>query len=237
MLSLLRVHSAGVAIVCTLLSTPGAAQTSNKPQPPAATTAKPQTPPAATTAKPQAPPAPTTAKPANAPPPPVAGVATPPGYIIGPDDLLSVRFYGDTSMSADVVVRPDGKISVSLLNDVQAAGLTPEQLNDALEKAASKFVTDPDVTVIVREVRSRKVYVIGQVAKPTPIPLNTDMTVLQALATVGGLLEYADKGNIIITREENGKQQRFRFNYNEVLAGKNLQQNIQLKPGDTILVK
>jgi len=165
-----------------------------------------------------------------------AGVATPPGYVIGADDLLAVRFWGDTQMSADVVVRPDGKISVPLLNDVQASGLTPEQLNAALEKAASKYIAEPDATVIVREIRSRKVYVIGQVQKPGPVPLNADMNVLQVISAAGGLLEYADKNNIIILRTENDRERRYKFNFNEVVKGKNPQQNILLRPSDTVLV-
>jgi polysaccharide export outer membrane protein len=165
-----------------------------------------------------------------------SGIVPPAGYVIGADDLLSVRFWGDNQLSTDVVVRPDGKISVPLLNDVQAAGLTPEQLNAALEKAASKFISDANVTVIVREVRSRKVYVLGQVARPNPVPLNGDMNVLQVLTTVGGLLEYADKDNITIVRLENGRERRFKFNYNQVIKGKNVQQNILLQPGDTVIV-
>ena len=173
---------------------------------------------------------------ANAGNPVPAGVTTPPGYVIGADDLLSIRFWADTQLSADVVVRTDGKISVPLLNDVQAAGLTPEQLNDALEKAASKFIAEPDATVMVREIRSRKVYVLGQVARPNQVPLNTDMNVLQALTVVGGLLEYADKDNIVVLRVENGRERRFKFNYNDVIKGKNVQQNILLQPGDTVVV-
>jgi len=165
-----------------------------------------------------------------------AATVVPPGYVIGADDLLSIRFWADAQLSADVVVRPDGKISIPLLNDVQAAGLTPEQLNAALEKAASKYVAEPDATVIVREVRSRKVYVLGQVARPNPVPLNGDMNVLQALTVVGGLLEYADKGNIVIVRAENGRERRFKFNYNDVVKGKKVQQNILLQPGDTVIV-
>jgi len=164
------------------------------------------------------------------------GVTPPPGYVIGADDLLSIRFWADTQLSAEVVVRPDGKISVPLLNDVQAAGLTPEQLNAALEQAASKFIAEPDATVIVREVRSRKVYVLGQVTRPSQVALNTDMNVLQVLTAVGGLLEYADKGNIVIVRAENGRERRFKFNYNDVVKGKNVQQNILLQPGDTVIV-
>ena len=172
------------------------------------------------------------------------GVATPPGgavipptYVIGVDDLLSIRFWGDAQLTADVVVRPDGKISLPLLNDVQAAGLTPEQLATALEKAATRFVTEPDATIIVREVRSRKVFVLGAgVARPGVVPLNTDMNVLQVLAASGGLLEYANKSDIVIVRKENGREQRLKFNFDEVVKGKKPQQNILLQPGDTILV-
>jgi len=173
---------------------------------------------------------------ASAANPAPAATVVPPGYVIGADDLLSIRFWSDTQLSADVVVRPDGKISIPLLNDVQAAGLTPEQLNATLEKAASKYIAEPDATVIVREVRSRKVYVLGQVAHPNPVALNTDMNVLQVLTAVGGLLEYADKGNIIIVRNENGRERRFKFNYNEVVKGSKTQLNILLQSGDTVIV-
>jgi polysaccharide biosynthesis/export protein len=165
-----------------------------------------------------------------------AAVIPPVGYVIGADDMLTIRFWADTQLSSDVVVRPDGKISVPLLNDVQAAGLTPEQLNDALEKAASKFIAEPDATVIVREIRSRKVYVLGQVGKPGTVPLNGDMNVLQLLAAAGGVLEFADKSGITIIRSEGGKESRFKFNYNDVIRGKNMQQNIRLQPGDTVVV-
>ena len=166
-----------------------------------------------------------------------AGVTVPKGYVIGLDDQLTLRFWGDTQMSVEnVVVRPDGKISVPLLNDVQAEGLTPEQLKAALEKAASKFIAEPAATVIVQEIRSRKVFVLGQVAKQGPVTLNTDMTVLQVLSMTGGLLEYADKNDIVIIRRENGRERRFKFNFNDVVKGKNVQQDIALQPGDTIYV-
>ena len=164
------------------------------------------------------------------------GATVPAGYIIGVDDLLTIRFWGDSQMSVDVAVRPDGKISVPLLNDVQAAGLTPVQLSEALEAAASKFATEPDATVIVREGRSRKVYVLGQVARPSSVPLNRDMTVLQVIAEVGGLLEYADKENIVIIRREKDKERRFKFNFTEFVKGRNVQQNILLQPDDTVYV-
>jgi polysaccharide biosynthesis/export protein len=165
-----------------------------------------------------------------------SGVSVPRGYVIGQDDDLSVKFWRETDLSADVTVRPDGKISLPLLNDVQAEGYTPEALNELIAKAASKFISDPSVTVIVKAIRSRKVYVIGEVGKPGAVPLNGDMNVLQLIATVGGLLEYADKDNIVIVRLESGKEHRLKFAYGDVIRGKNLKQNILLKPGDTLIV-
>jgi polysaccharide export outer membrane protein len=175
-------------------------------------------------------------KPANGAPA-ATGVPLPAGYVIGPEDVLSVVFWRDKELSADVVVRPDGKISVPLLNDIQAVGYTPEQLADVLVKAATKYIADPTATVIVKEIHSRKVYVLGEVAKPGTVPLIGEMNVLQLIATVGGLLEYADKENITIVRMENGKERRFKFNYKDVVKGKKIEQNIMLKPGDTVVVK
>jgi polysaccharide export outer membrane protein len=171
--------------------------------------------------------------PVNAP----ASVPLPAGYLIGPEDVLSIVFWRDKDMSADVVVRPDGKISLPLLNDVDAAGLTPEQLRAKLMEAASKFVTEPNATVVVKEIKSRKVFITGNVAKPGPYPLNGDMTVLQLVAVAGGLLEYADAKNIMVMRNESGRQQSFKFNYNDVTHQKHLEQNISLKPGDTVVVR
>jgi polysaccharide biosynthesis/export protein len=186
---------------------------------------------------PQKPPVAAPQTPANGKPVAPAGVPLPAGYVIGPEDVLSVVFWRDKELSADVVVRPDGKISVPLLNDIPAAGFTPEQLADVLVKAATKYIADPTATVIVKEIRSRKVYVLGEVGKPGTVPLIGEMNVLQLIATVGGLLEYADKENITIVRMENGKERRFKFNYKEVVKGKKPEQNIMLKPGDTVVVK
>jgi polysaccharide export outer membrane protein len=136
----------------------------------------------------------------------------------------------------EVVVRPDGKISLPLLNDVQAAGSTPQQLAASLEQIASKFITEPDATVIVKEIRSRRVFVLGEVGTPGMVPLIKDMTVLQLIAIGGGLLEYADKKNIVVIRTADGQEQRLKFNYNDVVSGKNVQQNIYLQPGDTVVV-
>lgn len=134
------------------------------------------------------------------------------------------------------MVRPDGKISLTLLNDIQAAGLTPNQLRESLTQLAARYVTDPSVTVIVQAINSRKVYVTGQVNKPGPYLLNDNMTVLQMLAVAGGLQEWADADHILVMRTENGKTQSYKFNYKDVRKGKSLQQNIPLKPGDTIVV-
>jgi len=160
----------------------------------------------------------------------------PPEYVIAIDDVLTVAFWQDQISATDVVVRPDGKISLPLLNDVQAAGLTPQQLAAGLEQAASKYITEPDATVIVKEIRSRKVFVLGEVGTPGMVPLAGDLTVLQLIAMSGGLLDYADKNNIVTMRTENGHEQRLKFNYNDVVGGKNVQQNIFLQPGDTVVV-
>ncbi len=165
-----------------------------------------------------------------------AGLALPTGYVIGPSDVLSVVFWRDKDMSADVTVRPDGNISLPLLNDVPAAGLTPDQLRARLVDAASKYVEDPNATVLVKEIHSRNVFITGNVAKPATYPLNGDMTVLQLIALAGGLQEYADAKNIVVIRNENGRPQYHKFNYKDVVKQKNVAQNIALKPGDTIVV-
>jgi polysaccharide export outer membrane protein len=163
-------------------------------------------------------------------------VVLPPGYVIGAEDVLSIVFWRDKDMSADVVVRPDGKISLPLLNDVDAAGLTPDQLRSQLVKAASKFVEDPNATVVVKEIHSRKVFITGNVAKAGTYPLMGDMNVLQLIALAGGLAEYADSKNIMIMRNEGGRQESFKFNYKDVTKQKHVEQNIVLKPGDTVIV-
>jgi polysaccharide export outer membrane protein len=183
-------------------------------------------------------PQPAPGPPAGKPETPVipAGVPVTPDYVIGPDDILTVIVWREKDMSGDVAVRPDGKISLPLVNDVQAAGLTPEQLRVQLTEATGKFVEDPNVTVVVKAINSRKVFVTGQVGKPGPYPLMGSMTVLQVLSLAGGILEYADAENISVLRSDGGKQQSYRFNYKEVSKRKNLQQNIELRPGDTIVV-
>jgi len=160
------------------------------------------------------------------------GTAVPSDYVIGPDDVLGIQFWRDQDMSGDVTVRPDGMITLPLIRDVKAAGLRPEELRDVIIKAAGKFIEDPNVTVIVRQINSRNVFVTGQVAHPGAYPVSGQMNVLQAITLAGGLTEYANGKKVRIIRE--GKS--FLFNYNEVLDGKKLDQNMVLKPGDTIVV-
>jgi len=160
----------------------------------------------------------------------------PADYVIGPEDVLGVVFWRDKDMSLDVTVRPDGKISLPLINDVTAAGLTPTQLCEQLGIQAKRFIEDPSVTVIVRQINSRRVFVTGEVSRPGPYPLIGPATVLQMLATAGGLREYADGKHIVILRRENGRTIMNHFNYNEALKPRGLGANIELKPGDTIVV-
>lgn len=157
-------------------------------------------------------------------------------YVIGADDVLSIFFWRDKEMSADVVVRPDGNISLPLINDIRAIGLTPEQLRAELVKAASKYVEDPNATVVVKEIRSRNVFITGNVAKPDRYPLTGNLNVMQLIALAGGLAEYADAEKIVILRTTNGRQEQLKFNYKDVLKQKRPEQNVLLQPGDTVVV-
>jgi len=168
--------------------------------------------------------------------PNVTGIKPPADYVIGVDDQLEVVYWQDKDMSASVTVRPDGNISLPLVNEVKAAGLTPEELRKAIAEAAAKFIEDPTVSVGVTAINSRKVFITGQIAKPGSYPLTDSMTVLQMIATAGGPNEYAKSDKITILRRENGKDVAHKFNYKNVSQGKSLEQNISLKPGDTIVI-
>ncbi len=162
--------------------------------------------------------------------------AVPPDYVVGPDDVLQLVFWREKDMSAEVTVRPDGMISVPLVNEVTAAGLTPEQLRERIMTEARRYTQDPTVTVVVKQINSRRVFITGEVAKPGPYPLTGPMSVLQLISLAGGLQDFADAGNIRIMRKENGKPVSYKFDYKSVMKGKNLQTNIDLKPGDTLVV-
>jgi polysaccharide export outer membrane protein len=181
----------------------------------------------------QTPPAPV---PATPPPAPAAASVAPTGYVIGPEDVLGINFWREKDLSTDVIVRPDGRITLPLLNEFEAAGLTPEALREKIAAAADKYIQDPNVTIIVKQINSRRVYITGNVNKPGSYNLMAPTTVVQLLSMAGGLQDYADKKNIVVMRTENGKPASYRFNYKEVIERKNLRQNIELKPGDTVIV-
>jgi len=158
-----------------------------------------------------------------------------PRYVIGPDDQLNVNVWKEQELSGAVPVRPDGKISMPLLNDVQAAGLTPMQLAADITEKLKKFVSEPRVTVTVTNIQSKRVFLVGQL-KAGAFPLLPDMTVLQALSAAGCCSEFAKTTKIYVLRNENGKQVKYPFNFKEALKGNHPEQNILLKPGDTIVV-
>jgi polysaccharide export outer membrane protein len=166
-----------------------------------------------------------------------AAVNTPANYVIGPDDVLSIMFWRDKEMSTDVVVRPDGQISLPLVNEIHAGGLTPGQLRDAIDSVAKRYVEEPSITVVVKQINSRKIFITGQVEKPGPYTMSGRTTVLQLISMAGGLREFADGKKILVMRtDKSGKQTGFPFNYRQVSEGKNLAQNIELQPGDTVVV-
>lgn len=157
-------------------------------------------------------------------------------YIIGEQDVLGIDVWKEKDISQTVVVRPDGKITIPLVDEVYVVGLTPLQLQTLLEDKLKPFLTVPQVTVIVKEISSRKVYLMGQVGRTGPFLINSTTTVLQLIAQAGGLRDFAKKKKIYIMRNENGKTEQFRFNYDDVIKGKRLEQNIILRPGDTVVV-
>ena len=173
----------------------------------------------------------------GAPPPPEAGPMDRADYVIGSADVLRIQVWKNPELSVEVPVRPDGKISVPLANDVQAAGLTATELKDVITQALADYIAAPDVTVMVREIRSKSVHVIGEVLRPNQFPLIFDMRVLEAIAYAGGFSPYADKSDIHILRPNpDGTVVEYRFNYNAFLRGKEPEGNLRLQPGDTVVV-
>lgn len=159
-----------------------------------------------------------------------------PGYRIGPEDLLQVSVWNNEAMSRTAPVRPDGKISLPLLNDVQAAGLTPMELRDVLMRRLVDYIPHPEVSVIVTDVRSFKVSVIGQVPKPDRYELKSSATVMDVLAMAGGFTEFASRSKVVVIREGGGRMTRIPFDYEKVREGDTRQINFRLYPGDIVLV-
>jgi polysaccharide export outer membrane protein len=159
-----------------------------------------------------------------------------PKYAIGPQDILGISVWKEPDLTQTVVVRPDGRISLPLVNDVQAAGLTPMQLAASVTAELRKYLADPRVTVVVTQINSQRIYVLGEVNKAGTYALFPGMTLLQALSSAGGFTQFADVKKIYLLRTENGGQVKFLFNYKEVVHGRAPEQNIALKTGDTIIV-
>jgi polysaccharide export outer membrane protein len=168
---------------------------------------------------------------AQSEPPSVAG----PDYVIGANDMLHISVWKEPDLTESLPVRLDGKISLPLLNDVTAAGLTPTQLADSITTKLKKYIADPRVTVVVTAMNSQKIYVLGEVLHPGSTALQPHMTVLQALAS-SGFTQFANTKGIYILRAENGKQQKIPVHYRALIKGEDIDQNLILKPGDTIVV-
>jgi polysaccharide export outer membrane protein len=158
-------------------------------------------------------------------------------YIIGGDDVLSINVWKEPDLTRLIPVRSDGKISLPLIGEVQAAGRTPAQLQQDIEVNLRSYITDPQVTVIVQEIRSQKFNILGQVNKPGSYSLAAGTTIVDALALAGGLRDFAKKKSVYVLRQNpQGEESRIPFNYQEFIKGKNVSQNIKIKPRDTIVV-
>ena len=158
-----------------------------------------------------------------------------PEYVIGPEDVLHIAVWKENDLTATLPVRPDGKISLPLLDDVQAAGLTPKQLADSVTEKLRKYIADPRVTVVVTAINSKRIYLVGEVLHAGATPMLPNMTVLQALSSAG-LNQFANTKRIYVLRTENGKQKKLPVNYRKLVRGEEIEQNYRLQPGDTIVV-
>jgi polysaccharide export outer membrane protein len=235
-------RTALTTLLVTLFLVWGASAQQNPPKPVEQTAPQQQQPPAQETQPPAAPPA----APSEAADPmkmanPSGGTAKAPAsavdakaYILGPEDQISVFVFQGTEFSGTHMIRPDGKISINLVGDVQASGLTPEELSKSVREKIKTYLNDPDVTVSVLAVKSKKYLINGEVNRPGEYPLVVPTRVFQALVNAGGFKDFANQKKITIIHDNNTRDY---FNYKEVLAGKKLEQNIWLQHGDIIVVK
>jgi polysaccharide biosynthesis/export protein len=203
--------------LCGMLGAPQAAGPEQPTAPPQTAANKPQ--PAKNTAP-------------DTKPPAVTSGVDPHAYIIGAEDVISIRVWREPENSGNFTVRPDGKVSVPLVGEIQAAGLTPEQLSESIAASLERVMVHPEVTVGVEKVNSKKYYIQGEVNKPGSYPLVIPTTILEALVNAGGFREFANTKKIVILRGT----ERLKFNYHQVTHGKNMVQNVLLKPGDQIIV-
>jgi polysaccharide export outer membrane protein len=157
-------------------------------------------------------------------------------YVIGADDVLAINVWKEPEISRAVPVRSDGKISLPLIGELQAAGQTPRQLEQGIAKGLQSYISEPEVTVIVQESKSQRINVLGMVARPGSYLLGGSTTVLDAIAMSGGFRDFAKQKSVYVLRAEGGSQKRLPFNYKDVIKGKNPEQNVRLLPGDTVVI-
>jgi polysaccharide biosynthesis/export protein len=165
-----------------------------------------------------------------------AAQTVPAGYIVGDSDVIHVNVWKEPEVSQTVVVRTDGNISLPLINEVKVSGMTPIQIQELVAEKLKGFLNNPQVTVTVIEIRSKRAFITGEVARPGTYSLNAQTTVLQLIAQAGGFTPFAKKDSIVVLRTEDGRQSRLKFKYKEVIQGKKTEQNIALHPGDTVVV-
>lgn len=185
----------------------------------------------------ETPPPPQEEKPQEQPPPtedasPAAAPVDPRTYIIGVQDVINVRVWRERDLSGDFVVRPDGRISLPLAGEIEADGITPNQLKTRIVEALSNYMNRPEVTLEVRRVNSKRYFISGEINRPGAFTVISPITVLEAISNAGGLKDFANSKKIVIMRGN----ERLKFNYKEVIKGKNMEQNIFLQPGDHIIV-
>lgn len=178
----------------------------------------------------QAPQDPAPSKPED--PPPAAAPVDPRTYIIGIQDVIAIRVWRERELSGDFVVRPDGKISMPLAGEIEADGITPDQLKTRIVEALTNFMNRPEVTLEVRQVNSKRFFITGEINRPGAFVVISPISVLEAISNAGGLKDFANGKKIVIMRGN----ERLKFNYKEVIKGKNMEQNILLQPGDHLII-
>lgn len=157
-------------------------------------------------------------------------------YLIGLGDIIEVQVWKEPDLTKKLVVRLDGRISLPLAGDIMAAGQSPEELAKNIEKRLSAFIEEPSVSVTLEQSTSRRYYVIGQIDKPGEFTIDTPLTILQVIARSGGFQEWAKKDKIVIIRRQNGREEFIPFDYDSLIEGRNINQNIEIAPGDTVVV-
>jgi polysaccharide export outer membrane protein len=157
-------------------------------------------------------------------------------YRIGVEDVLLISVWREPDLTREVPVRPDGKISLPLIQDVTAAGKTPAELGQEVQERLREFLSNPAVTVVVREVNSLKVYLLGEVVRPGPVPLRSEVRLLQAIAMAGGITPFGGRNGVVIYRQSESGEKLLKLSYRDIVQGKKPQDNVILQPGDTVVV-